>query len=905
MRLAVPALWFAFAGVQAAAAGNPQVSSLPASTEQARIEATQRKPPLLLLELGLRQSTLAESLMAYGDEDDPLLPLGELSRLLELSIDVNPPAGRANGVIGDSQRTLVVDVAARLASIGGTRLALADGDFWAGGNDLYLRASLIEKLLPLKLAINAGDLRIDITPTEQLPLEAHAARERNRLAIGAAPALTPEYYQIAQDYGWLSYPAFDVGAEIGRDGARNGFTRRFEARAAADVFKTTFTGFIGTDDTGRPSAANMRFERRDPTGSLFGPIGATYAAAGDVFTPSLAIGPRSYGGAGAVISNADQSNSDVFERTTLRGDLPIGFDAELYINEVLRGSQSRTSDGRYEFVDVPLVRGINVIKIVLYGPRGERHESTRVINIGAGLLEPGQIRYDAGFVFQERPVFEFERGKVISSGLAKAEPRAVASVAVGLSQTLSAIAGASSFDDYGGERHNLATAGLRGSLAGVAIQADFAHDFGFGSALVLGGAGRLGNTSYIVRHIEYSGAFADESNLFYDPSRSMQRFTELQLDTVVPFANVGGLPISLRARQAQFGDGGKTINGQLRTTLSMLDTLFAVASDVQYRSYAGGHDTQWTGNLAASRRIGEAWQLRASLDAEFAPRPTVRAMTVTADRSLSERFGIRGGAAKSFGSLEEFTVFGAGTARLPFANAALNADYATERKELRLSLQFNVGFAFDPIRRHYRTTRPGPATGASASFEAFTDDNGDGRRGPGENPVPGVLVAAGDYPVRTDAEGRAFVTGLGSSASTLVHTDTSGLDLFYMTSPPQDVVFAPRPGEVVSIPYPFVPSSEVVVSLLTAQADRTLVGLSAVRFSLVGAKDEALKSSTEFDGRAVLENLRPGHYKLVLDADQASRLQMALKEPVEFDVTTEGRTINLRGVIVFTREPSK
>jgi hypothetical protein len=73
----------------------------------------------------------------------------------------------------------------------------------------------------------------------------------------------------------------------------------------------------------------------------------------------------------------------------------------------------------------------------------------------------------------------------------------------------------------------------------------------------------------------------------------------------------------------------------------------------------------------------------------------------------------------------------------------------------------------------------------------------------------------------------------------------------------------------------------------------------------VGAKDEALKSSTEFDGRAVLENLRPGHYKLVLDADQASRLQMALKEPVEFDVTTDGRTINLRGVIVFTREPSK
>ena len=905
MLLGALALWTAAAGAQAVPAADRHEIGPPATPALAPSQSAARNPPVLLLELDLRQSTLAESLMAYGDSDDPLLPLGELARLLELPIEVNPPTGHASGVIGDSQRTLLVDVASKLASIGGTRLVLGDGDYWVGANDLYLRASIVEQLLPLKLAINAGDLRVDITPLEELPLEAHAARERNRLAIGAAPAISPDYYKVEQDYGWLSYPAFDIAAEIGRNDGRDGLTRRFEGRMAADVLKSTFTGFIGTDQAGRPSAANARFERRDATGSLFGPLGATYAAAGDVYTPSLAIGPRSYGGAGAVISNADQTNTDVFERTTLRGDLPLGFDVELYVNEVLRGAQSRTSDGRYEFVDVPLVRGINVIKLVLYGPRGERHESTRVITIGAGLLEPGQIRYDAGFVLQERPVFQFERGKVVSSGLARATPRAVASLAFGLSQTLSAVAGGSTFEDFDGERHDLATAGLRGSVAGVAFQADLAHDFGFGSALALGGAGRLGRTSYIVRHIEYSGAFADESNLFYDANRPMRRFSEVQLDTVVPFANVGGLPISLRGRHAQFDDGGATINGQLRTTMTMLDTLFAVASDVQYRSFDGGHDTQWSGNLAASRRVGQAWQLRASLDTEFAPRPMLRAMTVTADRALGDRLGVRGGAAKAFGSLQEFTVFGGGTARLPFANAALTADYATVQKAWHLSLQINVGFAFDPIPRRYRVTRPGPANGASASFEAFADANGNGLRDPGEDPVPGVRLTAGDYPAVTDADGHAFVTGLGNNVSTLVHTDTSGLDLFYMTSPPQDVAFASRPGEVVAIPYPFVPSSEVVISLLTEQADRSLVGLSAVRFSLVGAKGKTLQSSTEFDGRAVIESIRPGHYRLALDADQAARLHMSLQEPVEFDVTTSGRTINLRGVIVFQREPSK
>jgi hypothetical protein len=904
MFLGALALWSAAAGALAVPAVDLQEANPPATPARAPSGPAAAKPPLLLLDLDLRQATLAESLMAYGDSHDPLLPLGELARLLELAIDVNPPTGHASGVIGDSQRTLVVDVAAKLASIGGTRLVLGEQDYWVGRNELYLRASVIEQLLPLKLAVSAGDLRVDITPLEQLPLEAHAARERNRLAIGAAPDLAPEYYKVERDYAWLSYPAFDVGAEIGHDGARNGFSRRFEGRVAADVLKTTFTGFVGTDDTGRPSAANVRFERRDGAGSLFGPLGATYAAAGDVYTPSLTVGPRSYGGAGAVISNADQSNTDVFERTTLRGDLPLGFDAELYVNEVLRGAQSRTSDGRYEFVDVPLVRGVNVIKLVLYGPRGERQESTRVINIGAGLLEPGQIRYDAGFVLQERPVLQFARGKLVSSGRAQATPRAVASLAFGLSQTLSAVAGASSFEDYAGERHDLATAGLRGSLAGVAFQADLAHDFGFGSALALGGAGRLGSTSYILRHVEYSGSFADESNLFYDANRPMRRFSEVQLDTVVPFANVGGLPISLRARHAQFDDGGATVNGQLRTTMTVLDTLFAVASDVEHRSFDGGHATQWNGNLAASRRVGQDWQLRASLDSEFVPHPMVRAMTVTADRALGDRLGVRGGAAKAFGSLEEFTVFGGGTARLPFANAALTADYATVRKEWHLSLQINIGFAFDPIPRRYRATRPGPASGASASFEAFADGNGNGRRDPGEDGVPGIRLTAGDFPAVTDADGHAFVTGLGNNASTLLHTDSSALDLFYMTSPPQDVAFASRPGEVVTIPYPFVPSSEVVVSLVTAQADRSLVGLSAVRFALVGPTGE-VKSLTEFDGRAVIESVRPGHYRLVLDAEQAARLRMSLQEPVEFDVTASGRMISLRGVILFKREQPK
>jgi hypothetical protein len=164
-----------------------------------------------------------------------------------------------------------------------------------------------------------------------------------------------------------------------------------------------------------------------------------------------------------------------------------------------------------------------------------------------------------------------------------------------------------------------------------------------------------------------------------------------------------------------------------------------------------------------------------------------------------------------------------------------------------------------------------------------------------------VKLGGGDFPVATDAEGQAFVTGLGSGANGILRADTAGLDLFFMTSPPQNVVFTPRAGEVLAIPYPFVSTSEVVVSLVTEQADGEMAGLAAVRFALVDERGTELPSATEFDGRGVFESVRPGRYGVRLDPEQAGRLGMTLAQPVEVEVTTEGRVIRARGVIRFER----
>ena len=53
------------------------------------------------------------------DPADPLLPLGELSRLLELPLDLDVANGVASGRIGESQRPITIDLKSGQALIGG------------------------------------------------------------------------------------------------------------------------------------------------------------------------------------------------------------------------------------------------------------------------------------------------------------------------------------------------------------------------------------------------------------------------------------------------------------------------------------------------------------------------------------------------------------------------------------------------------------------------------------------------------------------------------------------------------------------------------------------------------------------------------------------------------------------
>ena len=884
------------AGGQTAYAADPVGAQSPAGFAQTREE------DLLLLSVDLGGLTIADSLAAYGDASDPLLPVGELTRLLDMNVTVSPAERRITGRIGEAERSLTVDLAAGLARVGGRDIPLAAEDVAVTGGDIYIRASALERLLPLTIEAQPEALTLKLTALEKLPIQGRLeriARLRDlRPDVNAADAT----FQVETPYRLLTPPAFDIALSTARDTRQPIDQTRYDVRVGADVLYTGFQGYLGSDEEGKPSSARVLFERHDVRGGLLGPLNATSAQAGDTFTPGLPIGPRSGGGRGFNFTTAPLEQASVFSRVDLRGELPLGYDVELYINDILRSGQRTPVEGRYEFLQVPLVRGLNVIRIVTYGPRGERDEQTRVINVGGGQLKPGETTFDFGVVQQDTPVVDLSDHDGLSASPSEGKMRLVASVTHGVTEKLTVVAAAARYPTTEGEYRSLLMAGARTSLRGFAMQAETAGDSQGGAGAALGVAGQQWGMSIIGRHAEYRGGFVDEANPTASAGRPILRHSELSVDTAL---RPGGqaIPLSMRAQREVYEDGAVAVLAAARSSGTFGPVLLSGGLD--YRRDTGPDATVsegLTGVLAASTFAAYRWQLRGALDYEVEPDARLQALTLTADRALTETMAVRFGIGHGFGEGGTTTLQAGANWRLRHGDLALSGDYTAEDGEWRLGVQYAFGLVFDPFARRYAVTRPGPAGGGSVAFQSFIDANGNGVFDPGEAPVEGVRVSGGEAPATTTLNGRAFVTGLGAAPAGQVLISLEGVDNPFVQSPPHLVAFAPRPGSVTRVMYPLTPTGEVMARLMFRPGEGQLVGLSAVHILLRREASEAVEGTTEFDGSVAFEALPVGSYRLELEPEQAARLHMRLRQPVTFTVAPEGGYLaDVSGEVVFDK----
>lgn len=136
-----PALAAALAVLASAANAGEQAAQEPAAADPLAQEQ------LLLVAVELGELTLTESLRVYGDPEDPLVPLGELGRLLDLDLVIAPTS--LSGRIGETPRVLELNLKSGKGRLNGRELRIPIEDIAVTDGEAFVRASRLDELLPL------------------------------------------------------------------------------------------------------------------------------------------------------------------------------------------------------------------------------------------------------------------------------------------------------------------------------------------------------------------------------------------------------------------------------------------------------------------------------------------------------------------------------------------------------------------------------------------------------------------------------------------------------------------------------------------------------------------------------------------------------------------------------------
>lgn len=849
------------------------VAAATAPATRALRKPSEMEASLLVLEVLLDGQVLSDSFSAYQDERQVLLPLGELSRLLTMAIKVQPEQGNATGMVLREDRPFALNLAESLVSVAGREQVFEPRMAVVIGEDIYVSTQLLSRWLPLDLRMDLQTLQLHIKPREKLPLQERMERERQAARLAGIQTMERPSYPLQNSAPALAGVPFidqSLGVDVRHNPAGSQSRSAYTAYLTSDLLGMEGSAYLlKTSDVNKPEL-RMTLARHDPEARLLGPLQARSFVAGNIVLPSIRnIMQGASKGSGMTVSNRSLDQPTSFDRHSLRGDLPPGWDVTLYYNDALLAYQTSRADGQYAFDDLPLSFGPNEFRLVFHGPLGQLRVERQSFLLDQASIKPGEFFYSMTQHYADN-----------------GDVRSIAQVDLGLSKSLTANAGLVRRPrGLAGTPTDYAQVGLLGYLNSMILSGQLTSMRG-GSLAELGLKTRLGKVSVDLLHAQAQRQF--ENDQFLPGLGSLRQRDQLRLNGSVKSGGLPTLALTLDAQRLGFSAGPDDylLAGRVSTILSGT----AFSNYLRWQRSAGIASTD--GSLQVSRRVANVG-LNAQLAYTVQPTSKLQALALSADRNMSDGYQINAGLLHALDS--NLTLVSAGVSKnFGEFGLALSGSYSSQR-ELAVGLQLFMALGRDP--RSGKWTLDGqPLAGTGAiSARAFVDRNLNGRRDPDEELVQGagfILNGGGRHPKLTDANGTAFLGRLQPGRYTDIALDSTTLEDPQWKPLTPGVRVLPRPGRVEMLEFPVVSSSEIEGTVyLVEQGKRRVIG--DAQLELVDAKDQVVASTTSSaDGYYLFHQISPGKLKLRINRDQAAKLGLGGLLERAVDVPASGDFIN-------------
>jgi len=855
-------------------------AAVPAAAPVASRPAPGPESNLLLFEVRLGDQVLSDAVSAYQIGKDIYLPLGEMARLLTLAIRIAPGEGKASGYILTEERGFSLDVPAGAIGIAGRQEALDRAQVKLEDDEIYVASRLLATWLPVDLDVDMPSLTVKVRPREQLPLQARLARrERGQQSGRGGGAIDPGYPRLAIPYRLVDVPFIDQTASLSV--ARAGARREAES---------SYTGYLTTDLLGLEAALYASYNRRDPNAGLrltlgrndpgaglLGPLHARSALVGSVPVQGVAnISANSATGNGLTLSNRPLDQPTRFDSHSLQGDLPPGWDVELYYNDALVGFQQSRPDGKYSFDDQPLVYGPNEFRLVFHGPLGQLRVERQSFLLEQSAVPRATVYYD---VAAHRDAFGRER--------------ALAQVEWGVNEHLSASAGMLRIPLLQDEQR-YTTLGLRGYLQSFILSGDIAQQSGGGRMGQLGIKTRLGNVSLAASRTRLDDFSSEYFLPSFDPVRTRDELRAdgtlagpLGRDTTMVF------PLSLQVRRDALASGERNIEVQGR--ISAYGAGLAVSNALRWQTLGGRSSAD--GQLQLSRRVAGIG-LSGQLQYLIKPRAELGSVALAADRYFADGY---------VGNLGWMHSFGHGPNRMTASlnkslgsfGLGLSAFYGNSR-DYGAGIQLFMAMGLEPRSARVLTDAQPMANTGGVSVRVFLDKNQNGAMDPEDEPIRGAgfTVNGGGHLSRTDAAGIAYLGRLPANRYVDIALDPDTLEDPQWQPRQKGVRIVPRPGKVAALDFAVGMTGEIDgTTYLIGKGGKRPIG--DLNLELVDSTRKVVASMrSAADGYYVITGIFPGEYLLRIEPAQLKRLGLSDTGMHLVTITREGSVLNGRDFYV-------
>lgn len=841
----------------------------------------------LLLDVRLSQYRLGDGVRGYQIPEGVCVDLSDIVMALDIPLRVDKKLRRATGWAFEEARTITLDRESATAQIMNKTENLRVSDIRDTPEGWCVNTKSLSSWLGITVQPDTANALLIIKSQTRLPVE--LAMERKSRAAKIRPTAAFDLKSLPNSsapYRGIKPPSFDAVVSLGglrQTGGQKRVDVSYDLYASGEVGPVAYDARLASDRRGVPNSLRVRAYRNDPDGGLLGPLKATQVELGDVAGFTTPLVARSSAGRGALVSNRPLDRPDSFSRTDFRGELPLGWDAELYRNGQLLSFAVDRTDGRYEFVDVPLLYGQNRFEIVLYGPQGQIRREERNVPVGQDSIPPRTTYYWAGINQDGRDLVGLGRGPPIGTG----QWRGTVGVERGLNTKTSVMLGLHSLGLKEVGRRNFVEAAVRRAIGPALIEIGASSDLQGGMAVQAQLLGQLGQTYISAESGRAWGGYRSDR---FD--RAIRGLHAVSVDHAFRLGRMT-LPTHIEARLTERARGETSFN--LISRVSSNFGRYYITGEVgwQHNQRPVGPELpdQLNARLLVNGRLGRV-RLRGETRFRLSGAARFEGVNLTGEWNGK---GDSNHAATWRAELGYDRPLDRGRLALGyvrhFNKVAVTAQVegATDGS---VAAGLNLAFSFGPDPRKgggYRMTSDRLAAQGQVLARVYRDLNADGQRQADEPYEKDVQLAAGRAPVRnlTDVNGEVMIDELHPFSPVLIGVDASSLPDPLIQPGGPGIVVTPRPGVAAIIELALTSAGEVDGTLIKSGGN----GIEGVDLELVDRSGRVVtKARSDFDGFFLFEKVPYGQYSI--------RIAKLSADAAQLDAALPGR------IVVDGKEPS-